>query len=430
MLNTPEIVLDQFCVSLRNGFLPDTLPLQKLNDPYYFPWEEIVADLPARLAAGNILQAVDSLPILATSRLQEESEWRRAYVVLAFITHAYIWGGERPKDVLPPAVSCPILEVSKHLELPPCATYAALNLWNFKVSSPDIDLTDPDNLSIITTFTGTKDEEWFFMVSVAIEAKGADLITLMLNAIYAANLADHQRVTTLLYQLRDGLQELGEILERMYEKCNPSVFFYQLRPFLAGSKNMASAGLPQGVFYDLGGHGEWHQYSGGSNAQSSLIQTFDIFLGVEHSATGEAKVNSAPQSKPKIGYIQDMRNYMPGPHRRFLEMMIRTSNVRQFAMSYKADTEVRNAYNAAVMAVGAFRDKHIQMVSRYIITPSRTKPNQNSSAHVNLATVTAAKQVARPNDTPAGYSGTGGTDLIPFLKQTRDTTKAAAKYTD
>jgi hypothetical protein len=99
MLNAPEIVLDQFCVSLRNGFLPDTLPLQKLNDPYYFPWEEVVADLPARLAAGNIRQAVDSLPILATSRLQEESEWRRAYVVLAFITHAYIWGGERPKDV-------------------------------------------------------------------------------------------------------------------------------------------------------------------------------------------------------------------------------------------------------------------------------------------------------------------------------------------
>ncbi|KAF4258211.1 hypothetical protein KXV68_008146 [Aspergillus fumigatus] len=430
MLNTPEIVLDQFCVSLRNGFLPDTLPLQKLNDPYYSPWEEVVADLPALLTAGNLRQAVDSLPILSTSKLQEESEWRRAYVVLAFITHAYIWGGEQPKDVLPPAVSCPILEVSKHLELPPCATYAALNLWNFKVSSPDIDLTNPDNLSIITTFTGTKDEEWFFMVSVAIEAKGADLITLMLHAIYAANLADDQRVTSLLYQLSDGLKELGEILERMYEKCNPHVFFYQLRPYLAGSKNMASAGLPQGVFYDQGGYGEWHQYSGGSNAQSSLIQAFDIFLGVEHSATGEAKLSNTSQYKPKIGYIQDMRNYMPGPHRRFLEMMIRISNVRQFAMNYNADTEVRNAYNTAVMAVGAFRDKHIQMVSRYIITPSRTKPTRMSSAQVNLATVTAAHQVTRSKDTPAEYSGTGGTDLIPFLKQTRDTTKAAAKYTD
>jgi indoleamine 2,3-dioxygenase len=111
-------------------------------------------------------------------------------------------------------------------------------------------------------------------------------------------------------------------------------------------------------------------------------------------------------------------------------MLIRTSNVRQFAMSYKADTDVRDAYNTAVMTVGAFRDKHIQMVSRYIITPSRTKPTQNSPAQVNLATVTAAKQSESPKGTPAGYSGTGGTDLIPFLKQTRDTTKAAAKYTD
>jgi indoleamine 2,3-dioxygenase len=106
MLNTPEIVLDQYCVSLRNGFLPDSLPLHKLNDPYYSPWEEIVADLPARLKAGKLRQAVDSLPILSTSRLQGESEWRRAYVVLAFITHAYIWGGERPKDV---CVPCPCM---------------------------------------------------------------------------------------------------------------------------------------------------------------------------------------------------------------------------------------------------------------------------------------------------------------------------------
>lgn len=61
---------------------------------------------------------------------------------------------------------------------------------------------------------------------------------------------------------------------------------------------MTAAGLPYGVFYDVGeGHGEWHQYSGGSNAQSSLIQTFDIFLGVNHSATGEIKPSGT-------GYIQ------------------------------------------------------------------------------------------------------------------------------
>lgn len=80
------------------------------------------------------------------------------------------------------------------------------------------------------------------------------------------------------------------MLKRMHEKCAPEVFFHQLRPFFAGSKNMTAAGLPGGVFYDLGeGEGKWHHYSGGSNAQSSLIQTFDIFLGVNHSATGGVK---------------------------------------------------------------------------------------------------------------------------------------------
>ena len=135
------------------------------------------------------------------------------------------------------------------------------------------------------------------VISVAIEAKGARLLSLMLDAIAAATAYDTQRLTALLYSFSDGLRDLTTTLNRMYEKNDPNVFFYVLRPFLAGSKNMAAAGLPDGVFYDVGeGQGEWHQYSGGSNAQSSLIQTFDIFLGVNHSATGDIK--------PGTGYIQ------------------------------------------------------------------------------------------------------------------------------
>jgi Indoleamine 2,3-dioxygenase len=68
------------------------------------------------------------------------------------------------------------------------------------------------------------------------------------------------------------------------------VFYHQIRPLLAGSKNMAAAGLPNGVFYELGeGQGEWRQYSGGSNAQSSLVQLFDIALGIQHTASGEVE---------------------------------------------------------------------------------------------------------------------------------------------
>lgn len=49
---------------------------------------------------------------------------------------------------------------------------------------------------------------------------------------------------------------------------------------------MAGSGLPEGVFYPSsncvpGEEGEWVQFSGGSNAQSSLIQLFDIMLGIQ-----------------------------------------------------------------------------------------------------------------------------------------------------
>ncbi|KAI9037888.1 indoleamine 2,3-dioxygenase [Aspergillus affinis] len=433
MLISPEVTLDQYAVSLRSGFLPTIPPLQLLEDPYYWPWEDIVFDLPNHIESRTIRQAVGSLPVLSTSRLRDEPEWRRAYMLLAFLTHAYIWGGERPEEILPPAISCPFLEVSNHLELPPCATYAALNLWNFSIKDHATDITDPDNLYINSSFTGTKDEEWFFMISVALEAKGAALIPLFLETIHAASIDESQRLCDLLDQFTKGLSELRDLLERMYEKCSPAVFFHQLRPLLAGSKNMASAGLPNGVFYDEGnGQGEWHQYSGGSNAQSSLIQTFDIFLGVEHTATGDMKSNGVTRPAAKTGFMQEMRNYMPGPHHRFLDHLSQISNLRSYAMSHKANSAVRDAYNMAVMSLGRFRDSHVQMVTRYIILAAKTKhpKTKPTSVQVNLATTTSTQMKDLDGKVASGLHGTGGTDLIPFLKKTRDTTKAAASYVD
>lgn len=161
------------------------------------------------------------------------------------------------------------------------------------------DITNPDHLQAVTSFTGTKDEEWFFMVSVAIEAAGAKLVPLMMDAIDAVAVNNGPRVAGLLTKFAAEIDDIALILARMDQKCSPGAFYHQLRPFLAGSKNMASAGLPKGVFYDHGaGNGEWHEYYGGSNAQSSLIQTFDIFLGVEHTETGGGYLHVSPATDP------------------------------------------------------------------------------------------------------------------------------------
>lgn len=82
-----------------NGFLPEKPPLSCLTDPYYYPWEQIISNLQPLLLTRRIRELVDELPLLSTAKLHTEAEWQRAYVVLSFLAHAYIWGGDQAADV-------------------------------------------------------------------------------------------------------------------------------------------------------------------------------------------------------------------------------------------------------------------------------------------------------------------------------------------
>jgi indoleamine 2,3-dioxygenase len=317
------------------------------------------------------------------------------------------------------------------------ATYAGVCLWNFKPIFTDEPIDNLENLATLSTFTGSMDESWFYLVSVAIEARGAPTIPLMLNAIQAARMNNTRAVTECLHSFAERLDELGTLFVRMYEKCDPHVFYYQIRPFLAGSKNMADAGLPNGVVYEDGtGLEVYRQYGGGSNAQSSLIQFFDIVLGIEHRPTGERRNESSESETDgtapptRHNFIHDMRSYMPGPHRHFLEHLETVANIREFVESHRSNRSLVIAYDACLAMLRVLRDKHIEMVSRYIIVPSRQARSHSRSisprttSHpVNIAT--ASQQLSQKDGGRQGRKklrGTGGTALIPFLKQARDET--------
>ena len=83
----------------ENGFLPVDPPLKYLPDSYYAPWERIIHHLPLLLSTGKLHSEVQQLPVLSTDRLRTEPEWRRAYVILSFLLHGYVWGGETPNEV-------------------------------------------------------------------------------------------------------------------------------------------------------------------------------------------------------------------------------------------------------------------------------------------------------------------------------------------
>ncbi len=437
---TPFLNPEDFDVSPTNGFLPTFPPLESLPGDYYEPWEYIVKNLQGLILSKRLHEVVEKLSVLSTDNLQGEAQWRRAYSVLAFIAHAYIWGGNKPTERVPPPITVPFLATCKHLQLPSVATYSGLILWNWKPIFDSERMDTLANLDIIDTFTGSLDEKWFYLISVAIEAKGGPLIPLMLNAMESASRGNTAAVISSLRTFAEKLDDIGATLTRMYDDCDPYVFYNRIRPFLAGSKGMADAGLPNGVIFDNGGpinKQRYVQFSGGSNAESSIIQFFDLVLSVEHRPAGEKETTSKDElkkqtkSKPKENFIHEMRKYMPGPHARFLERVGEVANIRQFVQQHKYDRELTVAFDACLAMLSALRDKHMQMVSRYIVVQSQQakKASQQKSedgkqpTKVNLAHRSKQTSDGKGNEEPKkDLKGTGGSSLVSFLRQAREET--------
>lgn len=443
--------LKDYDVSPLTGFLPDVPPLERLPNPYYAPWETIAQNLPMFVMTRQVRDYVDTkLPCLTTDLLQTEAEWQRAVSILGFISHAYVWSGDSPRDHIPSQLADPWRAATQHFDLPPITSYAGVCLWNFKSIYPDTEPQnwDLENLATLVTFTGSYDEAWFYLVSTAIERQGAPCLTHGLDAIKACRANDADAVVSNLQALAEAIDGMTTTLARMFEMCDPHTFYFRIRPYLAGWKNMADAGLPYGVRY--GDDKEYQQISGGSNAQSSLIQALDILLNVEHHPTGHRRSGGLPTASSettststgygdKNNFLVEMRTYMPKKHREFLEALIRVSHIRDYVLEHAEDTPALVlSYDACLAMLRTFRDKHIQVVSRYIIIQARkaqklaaknpvsasaaapAEPAAEETKREGLATATSSKATPR---------GTGGTALIPFLKQARDETGDPAAST-
>ena len=259
----------------------------------------------------------------------------------------------------------------------------------------------------------------------------------MLKAIAAARNNDSRVVTECLQILAETIDDIVSLLLRMYENCDPHIFYHRIRTFLAGSRHMGDAGLDHGVVYEDGSGTEpYVQYGGASNAQSSLIQFFDLVLGIEHRPTGEGKPDGSssesdregPQA-PKQSFIQDMRSYMPGPHRRFLEYVGTVANIKDYVNAHLSNRSLIIAYDACLAMLRNLRDKHIQIVTRYIINKQRETRSDSRSMSPQNPTSPRITRLNLANTTKGGSKsggkhlrGTGGTALIPFLKQSRDET--------
>lgn len=248
-------VLEEYCISPDHGFLDGRLPLTRLTSKKYTRWEEIRG--PAALSfagrqpgadryrrAGGVGPGRDHIG-------RRPGELRRAYSVLGFMAHAYVWATGTPRDVLPECVAGPLLHAADILGVPPLATYSSLVLWNFKVADECLQTEsrclDLENITTINTFTGTVDESWFYLVSVRFEKIGSSCLNHGLQILRAIrDGGDDRAVADGLQNLAAAIQKLSRALMEMETKCEPSVFYFKIRPFLAGWTNMVASGVAPG----------------------------------------------------------------------------------------------------------------------------------------------------------------------------------------
>lgn len=415
--------LTSFRVSPVTGFLPSALPITRLPHQKYQPWEHVMENLPALLLSRKVRKVIDKLPHLSTDELSLVEEVRRAYQVLGFMAHAYVWGTDTPTSHIPAQIADPLIDTANQLGLPPLGTYAGLCLWNFKEIIPSGESLlekgnfNWDNLTTINTFTGSIDESWFYLVSVFFEFSGGECVRLGTEAMDQAENGELNKLTATLQKLAESIDHLGSVLMRMEEMCDPHVFYFRIRPYLAGWKNMEAVGLDKnGVLY--GEDPQRKTYAGGSNAQSSLIQFLDALLSVHHHSTGERPPPHAGQPvlpKEENSFLLDMRGYMPREHREFVQEVDKKTQIRDVVLQNNQHLEATLAYDACLAMLKLFRDKHIQIVTRYVVLQAKKVPHMGSSS-------TLRSGLARSKKSGAEEKGTGGTSLLPFLKQCRDET--------
>lgn len=369
--------LESFQIDPERGFLPDPDPLDALP-PDYTVWEETARALPAFRTVGRLRETVDAWPMIGLDALESRAQIERAMLLLSFVGNTYVWDSS-PVASIPEVLARPWCTAADRLGRPPIASHASLVLQNWRRLDPDGPIELGNLATQILAFGGT-DEQWFYLVTVAIEAAGAPSLRL-LEELHRNRARD--RIDPLvegLLQLSPVLESLAPLLRRMRERCDPYIFYHRVRPFLTG--------WPEpGLIYE-GVGAEPRLYAGGSAAQSSLLQAIDAGLGVRHDDRG-----SGP-------FLTEMRRYMPPGHRAFLEALEAEPSLRAY-VEERTSTHPKlvDAFNRAVGAVGRFRESHLEIVRDYI---------------------------SRQAQSAGGMAlGTGGTDYGHFLSRTRKETESA-----
>ncbi|MDJ0752880.1 MAG: hypothetical protein QNJ45_05140 [Ardenticatenaceae bacterium] len=345
--------------SLTNGFLPTTDPLISLPAPFD-AWEAVGRDLSKLALTRHIRPIINDLPPLPSELLHTPAELERAMSLLSYMANLYLWAPDHPiVNRLPANLARGWVAVARRVHRPPVLTYASQTIYNWRRIKTDEPI-EVGNLTLVQNFLGGQDEEWFVTIHTTIEAASAPALQALDPLQKAAARQDANSCTDLLHEISTVLQTIHHLLQRMPERCDPDIYYHRVRPYMFGWKDNPL--LPDGLIYEgvdaFGGRPV--EFRGETGAQSSIIPAIDAALGISH------------EHDAMRAYLNEMREYMPRQDRDFITHLERSMTIRPFVEANRGRfPTLREAYNAAIDALAAFRQLHIEFAALYILKPAR-----------------------------------------------------------
>lgn len=350
---------------------------------------QAAGNLSGLLTTGRVrhwLEQLDDPSLEDWAKEAPEEEVRTAMVHYSFMVQAYVWGEPEAPAHLPANLARPIVALADRLGQAPLLPYSAYTLdnWSRLDKSGPISL---ENIYMFQNFAGGDDENWFVTVHVAIEAEAGVLLDNAARLVTIAKRGDEAEAERLLVEMDEAWERIYEHFARMPERCDPYVYFHRVRPYIHGWAN--NPALDGGLIYEgiekFGGKPQ--AFRGQTGSQSSIVPAMDALFQVGHS------------DDPLKSFLDELHQYRPVPHRRFIEDLAAQSTLREFVAA-SGSQSLKDAFNACVEQAARFRTRHLEYAASYI----------NKQAG-NLA----------GNDPDVG---TGGTPFMRYLKKHRDENRA------
>lgn len=383
--------LSDYGLSRIRGFLSH-YEIDAITLPSQFAAVKRAADdLSDLLTSGRVRHWLEQLadPGLEDwAREAPEEEVRTAMVHYSFLVQAYVWGEPEAPRHLPANLARPIVALADRLGQAPLLPYSAYVLDNWA----RIDKSGPitlENIRMVQNFLGGGDENWFVMVHVAIEAEAGVLLDNAVQLVAASRSGHSAEAERLLVEMDAAWERIYAHFARMPERCDPYIYFQRVRPYIHGWANNPALG--EGLVYEGVARFERRPqaYRGQTGSQSSIVPAMDALFGVGHS------------DDPLKRFLDELHQYRPVPHRRFVEDLAAQSTLREF-VGASDSASLKGAFNACIEQVARFRTRHLEYAASYINKQMASNPGNDPDV------------------------GTGGTPFMRYLKKHRDENRAQA----